>query len=58
MNTLAIEISDPNENGARMAIVRVDSRQLLDIVREVEGPIATKAGEADLAGTYDYLIVR
>jgi hypothetical protein len=37
-----------------MALIRVDGRPLLDIIREVESPLAA-AGEPDLAGKYDYL---
>ncbi|MFN0195895.1 MAG: hypothetical protein ACKVT0_04075 [Planctomycetaceae bacterium] len=58
MNTLAIQISAANEYGERMAILRIDGRELLDIVRDVEAPITAKAGEADLAGKYHYLSVR
>jgi hypothetical protein len=35
-----------------VAILRIDGRELLDIVRDLEAPIAAKAGEADLAGKY------
>ena len=38
-----------------MAIVQIDGRELLDIVHDIEKQIAAKAGEADLAGKYDYL---
>jgi hypothetical protein len=58
MNTLAITISAPNAYGARLAIVRIDDRELLDIVRDVELPIAAKAGEAELAGKYGYLNIQ
>jgi len=54
MNIIAIDISEPNENGARMAIVRIDGRELLDIIRDAEQPLAAKADEPDLAGKYDY----
>ena len=55
MNQFAIELLPPNEWGARMALVRVDGRPLLDLIREVETPIATAAGQPQLAGAYDYL---
>jgi hypothetical protein len=58
MNTLDIQISAPNEYGAQVAILRIDGRELLDIVRDSEAPIVAKAGEADLAGKYYYLNVR
>jgi hypothetical protein len=58
MNTLDIQISAPNEYDSRMAILRIDGRELLDIVRDLETPIAAKAGEADLAGKYYYLNVQ
>jgi hypothetical protein len=38
-----------------MALIRVDGRPLLDLIREIEAPIAAEAGQPDLAGTYGYL---
>jgi len=38
-----------------MALIRVDDRPLIDIIREVELPIADAAGERNLAGSYGYL---
>src|SRR5262245_29449884 len=55
MNSLAIEVSPPNENGVRFAVVKIDGRELLDIVRAVEAPLAAAVGEPDLAGKYHYL---
>jgi hypothetical protein len=50
-----IELMPPNEWGARMALIRVDGRPLLDFITEIEAPIAAEAGQPDLAGTYGYL---
>jgi hypothetical protein len=50
-----IELTPPNERGVRMALIRVDGRPLLDLVTEIEAPIAAKAGQPDLAGKYGYL---
>ena len=55
MNILDIGVGSPNEYGARMGIIRVDGRDFLHMVREIERPIATAAGEPSLAGKYDYL---
>jgi hypothetical protein len=55
MNRIAIELTPPNEWGVRKALVRIDGRPLLDIVRELEAPIAAADGQPDLAGKYDYL---
>lgn len=41
--------------GVRRALIRIDGRPLLDIVRELEAPIAAANGEPDLAGQYGYL---
>jgi hypothetical protein len=54
MNVLSIQISAANEYGLRKAVLHIDGRELLDLVREVEEPIAVEAGEANLAGAYDY----
>ena len=58
MNRLEIAIGEPNEYGARAGIIRVDGRDLIDVVREIEGPIAAAAGEPTLAGKYGYLNIR
>jgi hypothetical protein len=50
-----VELTSPNEWGARAALVRVDGRPLLDLIREIEAPIAAAAGQPELAGTYGYL---
>lgn len=50
-----IELLPPNEWGARVALMRVDGRPLLDLVAEAEAPIAAAAGQPHLAGKYGYL---
>jgi hypothetical protein len=55
MNTISVELSAPNDNGVRKAIIKIDGRELLEVVREIEAPIAAATGEPDLAGKYDYL---
>jgi hypothetical protein len=54
-NRLGLELSEPDEDGIRMAIVRVDGRPLVELIREIELPIATAAGEPAVAGAYGYL---
>jgi hypothetical protein len=58
MHRMELEMMPPNEWGARMAFVRIDGRPLLEIVRELEAPIAAESGEPELAGTYGYLNAR
>ncbi len=55
MNRFEVELTPENENGARLALIRIDGRPLLDIVREMEAPTAAADGQPDLAGRYDYL---
>lgn len=55
MNQFAVSLSPPNEFGTRAAVISIDGRSLLDVVRDLEIPIATANGEAELAGTYSYL---
>lgn len=55
MNKLEISISEPDKHGERKAILLIDGRELLDIVRDIERPIAKLTSEATLAGGYDYL---
>jgi hypothetical protein len=50
-----VERMPPNEWGPRMALIQVDGRPLLDIIREIELPIAADAGQPELAGSYYYL---
>jgi hypothetical protein len=50
-----VELTPPNEWGARLAIIRVDGRPLIDIIEEVESPLAAADGQPDLAGKYGYL---
>ncbi len=50
-----VELTAPNEWGVRKALLRVDGIPFLDIIREIEVPIAAESGEPDLAGQYDYL---
>ena len=57
VSRLEIEQTPPNEWGARMALLRVDGRPLLDLIAEIEAPIAAEAGEPNLAGKYGYLNV-
>ncbi|HJZ58722.1 MAG TPA: hypothetical protein VKE74_27515 [Gemmataceae bacterium] len=38
-----------------MALIRIDGVPLIDLVREIETPTATEAGQPDLAGKYGYL---
>lgn len=52
---LDIALTPIDEYGARLAVLRVDGRPLLDIIREIETPIATAAGQPSLAGGYSYL---
>jgi hypothetical protein len=54
-NRFEIELMPPNEWGARMALIRIDGRPLLDLMAEMESPIAAAAGQPDLAGKYGYL---
>jgi hypothetical protein len=49
LNQLAIELTEANELGARMAILRIDGRPLIDIIREIEAPLAAATGEPTLA---------
>jgi hypothetical protein len=50
-----VELTAPNEWGARMALIRVDGRPLIELIAEIEAPIAAGAGQPDLAGKYGYL---
>ncbi len=52
---ITIELTPPSEWGARLAVIRVDGRPLLDLIAEVERPIAAKDGQPSLAGKYGYL---
>ena len=55
MNDLAIKLSEPDEYGVQKAIIVIDDREFLKIVREIELPIAKRASEPELTGQYDYL---
>jgi hypothetical protein len=55
MNRFDVEIMAPNEWGARRALLRIDGRPLLELIKEIETPIAAAAEEPSLAGTYSYL---
>jgi hypothetical protein len=50
-----MELLPPNEWGASSALIRIDSRPLLDVITELETPIVSEAGEPSLAGGYVYL---
>jgi hypothetical protein len=51
---LSIEIQKL-DFGAEVAVIKINGCELLDIIKEVEFPIAETAGEASLAGEYAYL---
>ena len=44
-NRLDVKLTPPNKWRARMAVIRVDGRPLLDLIKEVESPVAAAAGE-------------
>jgi hypothetical protein len=52
-NILSIDID--RSEGSEFAIIKIDGRELIEIVKEVELPMAKAAGEASLAGEYSYL---
>jgi hypothetical protein len=54
-HVLTILRSSPNEWNCIKAILKVNGRPFLDLVAEIELPIATRNHEADLAGKYQYL---
>ncbi len=55
MHHFEIELTPANKWGARMALIRIDGRPLLEIIREIETPMAAADGQPTLAGQYDYL---
>lgn len=55
MNRFEVELLPENDWGARQALILIDGRPLLDLIREIEAPIAAANGQPDLAGKYDYL---
>ncbi len=55
MDTLRLEIGergDPADGIVDAVNVLVNGRNLVDILREVESPFATREGKPDLAGSY------
>ncbi len=52
-NILSIDIY--LSEGCELAVIKINGRELIEIVKEVELPIAKASGEASLAGEYSYL---
>ena len=50
-----VEVTPPNEWGGRQAMIRVDGRPLIDLIRDLESASAAADGQPDLAGKYGYL---
>jgi hypothetical protein len=54
-NRLDVDLSLPHEHGSQAAILRIDGRPLIELITEIERPIAAEDGQPDLAGAYGYL---
>jgi hypothetical protein len=51
---LSIEVDKP-DRGYPLAVIKIDGRELIEIVKEVELQITSKTGETSLAGEYGHL---